>query len=414
MLCKGVVEFVAGGSFQRAAQQSSLDVRDRVRSSQALRNKYMRRLEEYVTFGFCVTVTMAPQPPPPTKSGWSRRTVTEDTLEEWEQVDNDETTLVSAAANAQELRFLRGACCPHATVDECARFAEAGSKDWGQARANLQAYLDWKRLHSLLDSIPSPALADGEDSNQFDVQLWSLAMEKACVFHQQQAQESIQSDSTAAATAASTRPDAGRDQQPQPQLPPILVAPVRNLTDSPVTCRDGHRLLAVWPARLPLSALHNEPLHTYTTCLALYLYYTLIAPFESNSDNDASEKASKTSRTTQKVTILVDCRAGTNWPNVPVYKMYGFVQHVCQVLRRLFPGLVQNRVLVAPIPTIASLLGVQDHGTAARCRRAPPRAPRVAGPSTSCTAVLPSSLESILAPSDLAWLESLRQNATSV
>jgi CRAL/TRIO domain len=360
--------------------------------------------------------TMAPQPPP-TKSGWSRRTVTEDTLEdELEQVDHDETTLVSAAsAAAKEQRFLREACGPHATVDECARFAEAWSKDWEQARANLQSYLDWKRLHSL-DSIPSPALADGEDPNQFDVQLWSLAMEKAYVFHQQQAQESIQTDSTAAAnaaTAAFARPDAGRDQQPQsqPQLPPILVAPVRNLTDSPVTCRDGHRLLAVWPARLPLLALHNEPLHTYTTCLALYLYYTLIAPFESNNDNDTSEKASKTSRTTQKVTILVDCRAGTNWPNVPVYKMYGFVQHVCQVLRRLFPGLV-HRVLVAPIPTIACwAYKIMAPLLDADLRRL---VHLVAGPSTSCTAVLPSSLESILAPSDLAWLESLRQNATSV
>jgi hypothetical protein len=81
---------------------------------------------------------MAPQPPP-TKSGWSRRTVTEDTLEdELEQVDHDETTLVSAAAaNAKEQRLLREAC-PQATVDECARFAGWWSKDWEQARANQQ------------------------------------------------------------------------------------------------------------------------------------------------------------------------------------------------------------------------------------------------------------------------------------
>jgi hypothetical protein len=37
----------------------------------------------------------------------------------------------------------------------------------------------------------------------------------------------------------------------------------------------------------------------------------------------------------------------------------------------------------------------------------------VAGPSTSCTAVLLSSLESVIAPSDLEWLESLHQAATA-
>jgi CRAL/TRIO domain len=333
----------------------------------------------------------------PTRCSMSRRTVTDDTLEEC--VDNDETTLVmsnehssSVAVTKEQERLLEA--CPEATLDECARFAGAW-KDWEQARSNLQAYLEWKRSHGLDDSndSPCPALADGEDPNQFDTHLWSLAMEKACEFRQQQASDSL------------TKTDPSNTIRP-----PILVAPVRRHDHSPVTCRHGHRLIAVWPARLPLSALQNE-LHTYTTCLALYLYYTLLAPMTSTEDDSSKQDSTtRTTATAPKVTILVDCRAGRNWPNVPVYKMYGFVQRVCQSLRRLFPGLV-HRVIVAPIPTVACwaykmIAPLLDPDLRRHVQL-------VAGPSTSCTAVLPLSLQSMIAPSDLELLESLRQTAVT-
>jgi hypothetical protein len=140
---------------------------------------------------------------------------------------------------------------------------------WEQARTKLQAYLEWKRNHSL-DCLSRPTLADGEDPNQFDTQLWSLAMEKACEFRQQQ--EPQVSLAKGDSTTATSRIDCNQ--------------PVRckGGAYSPVTCRHGQRLIAVWPARLPLSALHDTALQTYTTYMALYLYYVLLAPCAKDTD----------------------------------------------------------------------------------------------------------------------------------
>jgi CRAL/TRIO domain len=291
---------------------------------------------------------------------------------------------------------------PEATSDECARFAAAWTNDQEKARTNLQAYLEWKRHHHVMNAkdirVECLAAAQGENPNDggCGAQLWTCAMKQALAFHHPNDPSKFVLDE------------------------PILMAPVRPKENGDhchqvMTCRDGQRVIYILPGRLPLAAVHE--LDTYTTAMTLFLYYTLVArlvePHRDDDDDDGDEGQLKDgvggddgSRAPTGATILLDCRAGRNWPNVMFHHEFAFIRHFLQVWQTFFPGLV-HRVIVFPMPMVAKLAyQMIAPFLDADLRR---RFVLVSGPSAHWQAPMPvANLDPLVASADLALLESLR------
>jgi hypothetical protein len=95
--------------------------------------------------------------------------------------------------------------------------------------------------------------------------------------------------------------------------------------------RDGNRVLHL------LSGLINPNTASakiYANSIAIYL--------DSNFDRNSTEK----------VTIMVDVRAGEGWPNTPAYKMVTFLKTIIKVFEYNFPERVKKFVTF-PVPRIA-------------------------------------------------------------
>ncbi len=91
---------------------------------------------------------------------------------------------------------------------------------------------------------------------------------------------------------------------------------------------DGARVFCIRPALMDIRLAKAE---TYTLAVAIYL--------DRSMDRQFSEK----------VTVIVDVRAGKGWPNTHVLKLIPFVKHSVQLLLPLFPERL-HRALVYPVP----------------------------------------------------------------
>mmetsp|Transcript_6378 Transcript_6378/g.15480 ORF Transcript_6378/g.15480 Transcript_6378/m.15480 type:complete len:360 (+) Transcript_6378:176-1255(+) len=92
--------------------------------------------------------------------------------------------------------------------------------------------------------------------------------------------------------------------------------------------RDGSRVFCIRPALMDIRLAKAA---TYTLAVAIYLDRSIDRQFG------------------EKVTVVVDVRAGQGWPNTHVLKLIPFVKHSVQLLLPLFPERL-HRALVYPVP----------------------------------------------------------------
>jgi len=91
---------------------------------------------------------------------------------------------------------------------------------------------------------------------------------------------------------------------------------------------DGARVFCIRPALMDIRLAKAK---TYTLAVAIYLDRSMDRQFA------------------EKVTVIVDVRAGRDWPNTHVLKLIPFVKHSVQLLLPLFPERL-HRALVYPVP----------------------------------------------------------------
>lgn len=350
--------------------------------------------------------------------------------------------------------FLREAC-PLATLDECRRFAAAfgRAKKTASSVQHLQDFLQWKERHNLSSLLnhEDVFVNDNGDNDMEeaattnrDAQIWQWAVQTAFAHHQKQKQQQQQQQGP----PSETNDENAQEDAEIAKLvanAPVILAPKTSSNDTTnnrcnssgsMTCRQGHRILYVLPARMNASwlALPADD-SVYTTAFGLYLYRTLFvgdgsfpaaaAPegvvattegveADALADHQRQQHQQEQQRSPQKVTVLVDCRAGRGWPNVAVYKMVALIQHSCgTVLPTLFPNMVDS-VQLFPIPTVAcwayrTLIAPFVNPDIRQCLHL------VAGPSTHWSAPSPAAqaLDAILSSDDWARLEDLRTAAFS-
>jgi hypothetical protein len=95
--------------------------------------------------------------------------------------------------------------------------------------------------------------------------------------------------------------------------------------------RNGNRVLHLLPGLINPNV---APANIYANSIAFYL--------DSNFDRNSMEK----------VTIMVDVRAGEGWPNTPAYGMVTFLKQIIKVFEYNFPERVKKFVNF-PVPRVA-------------------------------------------------------------
>jgi hypothetical protein len=100
------------------------------------------------------------------------------------------------------------------------------------------------------------------------------------------------------------------------------------IAGNPLCDTKGHRVLQILSARVDLQAACAN---TYATAFSLFL--------DSHLRRDNLDR----------LTLLIDVRPGSGWPNVPALKMVGFIRCVAQVLQECYPCRLHQCILF-PIP----------------------------------------------------------------
>lgn len=236
---------------------------------------------------------------------------------------------------------------PEATSSECQRFAAAHGVP-KTAKSKLRDYLKWKEQAKAM-------LQRYSDCNC----RWEQAMRAAFDDYE------------------------GLTSLPKCALNPIIVT--GDSADAPnegiARCRANCPILCVLPGRMDFDSV---PCELYTKVMS---YYCLLIYNE------------------EPITVLVDVRAGLNWPNMSVTRMLSWLRPCCSTIYSFFPGGL-SRVIAYPIPGWATRLwrlvrpllpsDVQSSMTL------------LPGRSTSYCAEYPKELETLVLPIVLKELEEQR------
>lgn len=156
-----------------------------------------------------------------------------------------------------------------------------------------------------------------------DSATWSSAVKRACGI------EASESKHTATETSSDGKEETSHSDDPD--LDQVVFFHKNEEDGKPLCDIDGGRLLHLLPGLIDPNL---APASVYANSIAFYL--------DRNFDRDIEEK----------VTILVDVRAGQGWPNTPAYGMITFLKTIIKVFEYNFPERVKKFVAF-PIPRIA-------------------------------------------------------------
>eukprot|EP00980_Cylindrotheca_fusiformis_P021182 scaffold8136_cov127-Cylindrotheca_fusiformis.AAC.22 len=222
---------------------------------------------------------------------------------------------------------------PDATDAEIARFV-AGygrgnvEKNRSVIEKRLSAYMAWRKHNELDDNVEKTFSSDSD--------AWSYAVKKAWDIQAEpvgKGKKEGGAESTDVATENSTegKEQSGAQQGDKPDLDQVVFFHKSKVDGKPICDVNGNRVLHL------LSGIIDPnlaPAKVYADSIAVYLDIN----FDRNSD--------------EKVTILVDVRAGQGWPNTPAYRMVSFVKTIIKTFEFNFPERVKKFVAF-PIPIIA-------------------------------------------------------------
>jgi hypothetical protein len=322
---------------------------------------------------------------------------------------------------------------PEATEAEVKRFVRAfrGSKNTHPAQVKkaaeqaLEDYLDWRSCYgldqeSLKESSSSSATTGNNCPNSNDVEDWNFAVEKSLEVTasmrraQEQAkklrleEEQAKNDVQVAQPVSydidvSDADDDGKEreeeagevdegnsaameqsgEQTKNQLPQIIYL---NTDESgkALTDKDGGRILHVLPALINRQAANAD---LYAMILCFYL-------------DRKFDRASE-----EKVTVVIDVRAGEGWPNPVAFMMIKFVRTVAIQLQSRYPERLKSLV-VFPVPWAA--MGVWTAIKRVFGIDMMHKITLVAGPADRTSPVPKSQLEALIDGDVLDFMEKFR------
>jgi hypothetical protein len=211
---------------------------------------------------------------------------------------------------------------PLSTLAERQRFLNAKGGNYNLAYEQLRHYLEWREQYDLdrfdhIVAVPSAASHDEEEwiscassDGTLDEMDWRCASDKALSYD---------------------------DGHPE-VLPSVLPQLVRILTlpgsDEHLRDHNGNRILHLLPAQMdPYVASHQ----TFALCIAFYL--------ERKLRRD----------TLEKMTVVIDVRAGYGWANPKPNRLIPFIKGVSSIMEKNFPERLSRSILF-PLPRAAAVI----------------------------------------------------------
>lgn len=207
---------------------------------------------------------------------------------------------------------------PFSTLAERRRFLNAKAGKYDRAYEQMKQYLEWREQFDL-DHIGLQVAVSQDDEDwqscassdgTLDEMDWRCASEKALSY------------------------DEGHpDFLPSvlPQLVRILTVPGSN---EHMRDHDGHRILHLLPAQMDPHIASHE---TFALCIAFYL--------ERKLGRDTMEK----------MTVVIDVRAGKGWANPRPNKLIPFIKRISSLMERNFPERLAKSILF-PLPRAATVI----------------------------------------------------------
>jgi CRAL/TRIO domain len=188
---------------------------------------------------------------------------------------------------------------PEASSAERLRFLTARGGDVGRASKLLRHYLDWIKMHELIEhELKLDDLASGDDD--VDLDHWNVACAiaiKAC------------------------------HEKCDVSLPRVIR--MYQQKDDPICDYHGNRIFHIIPALMDDTLVQTS---TYALATALYL----------------NRQLDRTSL--ERVTVCIDVRAGLGWPNIHAVRLVPFMKVTTMLLLSLFPERLE-KCLLYPVPS---------------------------------------------------------------
>lgn len=158
-------------------------------------------------------------------------------------------------------------------------------------------------------------LGERDENCDTDASVWEAAVQQARDFDKENVKETSGSE----------------DNQASPlPVDQILFFHKSEADGKQIMDKAGKRIIHLLPGLINTKAGSAS---FYANCIAYYL--------DRNLDRNNIEK----------ITIMIDVRAGTGWPNEPAYKMVGFLKTIVRVFEFNFPERV-NKFVTFPIPVL--------------------------------------------------------------
>lgn len=250
-------------------------------------------------------------------------------------------------------------------MTECKRFLSACTPE--SLETNIQKYLDWRQQHALDEDLVASegsSTSSNSDDNQQKkttstnlhdefVNRWAECVHKVVLsthgttisIHKSEQQSISQHTSITASDdfGHSSSSDEEGDYAAPPSTMTLTAAaasykqmaflPYHTETNEPLRDVDGHQCVLVVPGRINLKANTDG----YAQICALLADATV--------DRHVDER----------FTLLVDCRAGPNWPNPSALSLLSFIRHVAHAVFDLNPARC-HKVILYPVPRAAVYL----------------------------------------------------------
>lgn len=238
----------------------------------------------------------------------------------------DETTKYANIPDNQLDDFQRlQKYCPDATKEECTRFLEAKHLNYDLALEQLTSYLKWRKELSLDEE--SISTISPTKSDEFDFE--------SCATSEQTVDELDWHHATDKAIQylKSVGKDTTRNGEPLelPQLARIVTCPG---SDEHLKCSNNDRILHLLMAQMDP---HIASDMTFALTIAFYL----------------DRKLSRNSM--EKMTIVLDVRAGHGWANPRPNQLIPFIRHINHIMERNFPERL-SKLILFPMPSIATAI----------------------------------------------------------
>jgi hypothetical protein len=249
---------------------------------------------------------------------------------------------------------------PKATPSECRRFFKVCPRD---AMEKMTAYLEWREKHQL-DSLEEITDESGSDDSLHPAALspqkqdrkdWEEAVREAIFARQTigvmdgshlhgtpdtscddtfNETESLEEEEKRGFYRFKGHRHTGCGASDKRKLKSVsqCIYTVRSETDIQAHDLEGHRIMMHFPGKIDLHFSSSNEF--YAEAMALFIDRLL----------DRNDE--------EKMTLVVDCRPGKNWPNPSALSLLGFIRHVAHALHDLNPNRLRHSIFY-PVPRAA-------------------------------------------------------------